>query len=471
MPHIFVMIFELGFVHVALSLMATIHILLTKRETSPATGWIGICWFMPYVGSLLYWLLGINRVHRRARQMMDDEMRDFSFQLTQLCHEGKTNFQPLVRMLDRLTEQPLLRGNDVTCLHNGDQAYPKMLQAIEQAQHVILMYSYIFRDDDIGGQFIKALTEAHHRGVKVRVLVDGIGSGYLYSGVYRRLRRNGVPCARFMHSFWPWGMTFINLRSHRKILVVDGQIGFMGGLNIGQENILAQTENKNPVSDMHFLFSGPVVCQLTDTFARDWSFTTQEELEGRLYFPDISTTGDVPARVVTSGPDNDVEKIEYTMLQAIILARQNVCFMTPYFVPDNRFSTQLGLAALRGIRVDIIVPRRSNHLLIDYARDAGLRRLVEVGCHIWMGDPPFNHSKLMTVDGEWSFVGSANLDRRSLRLNFEVNIELHGDKIAHYLEKCMKGHCQNALTLEEIDAWPVWKRLRDAALRLFLPYL
>lgn len=471
MHHIFSLAFLFGGVHVVLSLSVTLHVLLTKRETAPATGWIGICWFMPYMGSLLYWLLGINRVHRRARQLMDDETRDFSANLTRLRHEGHANFQPLMRMLDRLTEQPLLRGNQVRCLHDGDEVYPMMLEAIAQAEQSVLLCSYIFRDDAVGSQFVEALTAAHRRGVAVRVLVDGVGSGYIFSKIYHQLRRRDVPCARFMHSFQPWGMPFINLRNHRKILVVDGRLGFMGGLNIGAENLLKQPSFRLPVSDTHFHLQGPVVCQLTETFARDWSFVTNEELSGRRYFPSPEIAGDVPARVVTSGPDNDVEKIEYTILQAIILARHHVSFMTPYFVPDNRFSTELGLAALRGVRVDIIVPRHSNHPQIDYARDAGLQRLVEVGCHVWMGAPPFNHSKLMTVDGEWSFVGSANLDRRSLRLNFEVNIELHDRKLAHYLERFMEQQHHHRVTLSEIMGWPLWKRVRDAALRLFLPYL
>ncbi|WP_018979299.1 cardiolipin synthase [Saccharibacter floricola] len=472
MHHLFSWAFLLGAVHVALSITVTLHVLLTKRDTAAATGWIGICWFMPYMGSLLYWLLGINRVHRRARQLMDDETQEFSGRLMQFHHEGQVNFKPLVRMLDRLTEQPLLRGNKVSCLHDGDDVYPLMLQAINHAKHSVLLCSYIFRDDAIGERFAAALIEAHRRGVEVRVLVDGVGSGYLVSKIYNRLRRNDVPCARFMHSFWPWRTPFINLRNHRKILVVDGQIGFMGGLNIGEENLLKQKPGRRiPVSDTHFRLSGPVVSQLTETFARDWSFTTDEDLKGRYYFPEPVVEGDVPIRVVTSGPDNDDEKIEYTILQAIILARHHVCFMTPYFVPDSRFTMELGLAALRGVQVDIVVPRRSNHPPIDHARDAGLQRLVEVGCHVWMGEPPFNHSKLMTVDGQWSFVGSANLDRRSLRLNFEINVEVHDPKTAQYLEAFMEQHHHHRVTLDEIVAWPLWKRLRDAALRLFLPYL
>ncbi|MXV44214.1 cardiolipin synthase [Saccharibacter sp. 17.LH.SD] len=474
MQHLSSIAFLFAALHILLSITVTVHVLLTKRETTAATGWIGICWFMPYVGSLLYLFFGINRVRRRAQKLMDDEPPEFSnHHLINLESKGLENLRPLGLMLDQLSEQPLLGGNSVTCLHDGDNVYPLMLEAIAQAQRSILLCSYIFRNDTVGEKFVQALVAAQQRGVEIRVLVDGVGNGYFYSGIQSRLRREGIMCARFMHSFLPWRMPFVNLRNHRKILVVDGLIGFMGGLNIGAENILAQHDDarRMPVSDTHFCLKGPIVRQLAETFVHDWFFTTDESLEGERYFPVPKLCGNVPARVVTSGPDADVEKIEYTILQAIILARRHVCFMTPYFLPDNRLATELGLAALRGIRIDVVVPRRSNHAPIDHARDAGLYRLVEVGCHVWMGNPPFNHSKLMTVDGEWSFVGSANLDRRSLRLNFEVNVELHDKETATHLEEFMKQHWHHEVTLVELVSLPLWKKLRNAALRLFLPYL
>lgn len=473
MAALFSYTFLLGLLHVSLSLLVTGHILLTKRDTAAAAGWIGFCWVMPYLGSLLYLCLGINRVHRRAQKLREDVSPEETAFLATWTHDAADSFMaPLVKMLDGLTGLPLLKGNSVTCLHDGDHAYPRMLESIARAKHSILLCSYIFRDDGIGRKFVAALAEARQRGVEVRVLVDGIGSGYLYSPIIQRLKRENIPCARFMHSLWPWRMPFINLRDHRKILVVDGRTGFMGGLNIGAENLLNQPRGRRiPVADTHFQLEGPVVQQLSEVFVRDWSFTTGETLEGERYFPVPVAGGSIPARVVTSGPDMDVEKIEYTILQAVILARSHVCFMTPYFIPDNRFATELGLAALRGVRVDIVVPRHSNHPVTDYARNARLRNLVLAGCRVWLGDPPFNHSKLMTVDRAWSLVGSANLDRRSLRLNFECNLTLHGAETAGHLEEFILGHCSHQLTLAEIDSWSLPVRLRNAACCLFLPYL
>lgn len=473
MHYLFTPAFIFGVLHITLSLIVTAHILLTKRDTAAATGWIGICWLMPYMGSLLYLCLGINRVRRRAQKLREDMSPEETAFLMQWSHNSEGSFMhPLVTMLDKLTNMPLLQGNKIECLHNGDHAYPLMLEAIQQAQHSIILCSYIFRFDRTGREFMKALVAAHGRGVEVRVLVDGVGSGYLYSATAHYLRHYHVRCARFMHSLWPWRMPFINLRNHRKILVIDGRIGFMGGLNIGAENVLHNpTRRPIPVADTHFRLEGPVVQQLSEVFARDWAFTTGEVLEGTEYFPTPIAAGDVPARVVTSGPDMDFEKVEYTILQALTLARKHVCFMTPYFIPDDRFATELGLAALRGVRVDIVVPKASNHPIADYARNACLRRLVKSGCHIWLGAPPFNHSKLMTVDQGWSFIGSANLDRRSLRLNFEVNMTVHDEATAAHLERFMISHHSHELTLDEIKAWSLLVRLRNGACRLLLPYL
>ena len=196
----------------------------------------------------------------------------------------------------------------------------------------------------------------------MRVLIDGIGSGYFRCPAYGRLHRNRVPVARFMHSGVPWRMPFLNLRSHKKILVIDGRVGFTGGMNIAAQNVLA-TNPKEPVRDTHFRFRGPVVEQLTDAFARDWLFATDEELDGEAWYPDLDACGDAVARVVTSGPDQDLEKIELVLLQAIAGARDTIRLMTPYFLPDERLVTALALAAMRGVEVNVIVPEKSDHPL------------------------------------------------------------------------------------------------------------
>ncbi|GBQ68827.1 phospholipase D [Ameyamaea chiangmaiensis NBRC 103196] len=455
---------------IALAVAVTLHVLRTKRDTSASIGWIGIAWMMPILGSGLYVMFGVNRVRRLARKLV--RHHHWNAAATPGEHKFKVegSLAPLALMVGKLTERPILRGNLVRMLHDGDEAYPQMLAAIGEARTSVLLCSYIFRGDAIGQQFVDALIAAHRRGVMVRVLVDGIGSGYLRCPVARALGAGGVPCGRFMHSVWPWRMPFINLRNHRKILVVDGMLGFMGGLNIGQENVL-RLKTHEPVADTHFRLEGPVVRQLTEAFVRDWSFTKAEDLSGEAIYPALTPRGEAPARIVTAGPDADLEKIEYAMLQAISLSRRSVRLMTPYFLPDDRFTTELALASMRGVEVDIVVPARSNHVVIDWARDAGFKPLLDAGCRVWLARAPFNHSKLMCVDREWSFVGSSNLDIRSLRLNFEINLEVYDEAQTQRIDGFICEHRHKRLTHHDLDNRSTLVKLRDASARLMQPYL
>ena len=345
-----------------------------------------------------------------------------------------------------------------------------MLAAIGQARRSIGLSSYIFRDDEWGRRFIAALTDAHRRGVAVRVLIDGIGGNWLFSPAYHALRRAGVPAARFMHSPLPWRMPFINLRNHKKVLVLDGQHGFTGGMNIADENVLA-THPAVPVQDLHFRLDGPVVCQLVEAFAQDWEFAAGETLDGDAWFPDIAFNPGCPARAIDAGPDEDLEKIEFAVLQAVSCARTSIAVMTPYFLPDERLITAVSLAAMRGVAVDLVIPERSNHRLVDWATRANIGPLLDDGVRIWRSPLPFHHAKLMVVDGQWSLIGSSNWDIRSFRLNFELCMEVYDQELAGRLGEMIGRNRLHQLTQQELDARSMPMRVRDAACRLLLPYL
>jgi cardiolipin synthase len=347
-----------------------------------------------------------------------------------------------------------------------------MLAAIEGARSSIGLCSYIMRDDAIGMRYIAALQAAKDRGVQVRVIIDGFGGGWLTSPAYRHLRRLGVPAERFMHSALPWRMPFFNLRTHKKILVVDGRIGFTGGTNIADQNVLAMHPD-NPVQDTHFRLEGPVVAQLVEAFATDWAFVSGENLDGDAWFPSLAKArkGAVVARVVTAGPDQDLEKIEFAVLEAISCARQSICVMTPYFLPDERVITALSIAAMRGVAVDIIIPEHGDHRLVEWASWANIGSLMRDGGRIWRSPSPFHHSKAMVVDGEWSLIGSSNWDLRSFRLNFELCVEIRDPAFAAGLDQLMSQSRGRPLSAKELAARSVPVRLRDSAARLLLPYL
>jgi cardiolipin synthase len=451
--------------HVAIAVAVTVHVLLYKRSVGAAVSWIGIAWLSPFLGGLLYAIMGINRVKRRAQRLRRQHLP--------LAGAGATaavtrdSLTPLEYAVGRVTGLQSKPGNLVEMLHSGDEAYPRMLEEIAGAKTTVGLCSYIFRDDSAGEKFHAALIQARQRGVKVRVLIDGVGGGYFWSGTYNRLLKAGVPVARFLHSYFPWRTPLVNLRNHRKLLVIDGRVAFTGGLNIGAENVVAGNP-AHPVRDTHFRIEGPVVEQLTDAFADDWQFTTGEQLDDD-WFPRLEPVGTVMARVVPSGPDEDMEQIEFVTLHAISCARESIRVVTPYFLPGEPLTMALGLAAMRGITVDILLPENSNHAILDWARRVPLRPLIEAGCRVWMMPAPFDHSKLMTIDDSWSFIGSANWDTRSFRLNFELNVELHDAAFARQIVGSKKP--QHRLTLAEIDDDPLPIRLRNSAARLLQPYL
>jgi cardiolipin synthase A/B len=454
--------------HVAIAGSVTVHVLLNKRNVAASVSWIGIAWLSPFLGALLYVTMGINRVKRRAQRLRRRRAPLATAGETLADAIADDPLTPLEFAIGRLTGLPGEAGNSVEILHSGDQAYPRMLAAIAAAEKSVGLVSYIFRADKAGEAFHQALIQAQRRGVEVRVLIDGVGGGYFWSGTYNHLRRAGVPIARFLHSYFPWRMPFVNLRNHRKVLVVDGRIGFTGGLNIGAENIRAD-DPPFVVLDTHFRFEGPIVEQLTAAFADDWLYTTGETLLTEDWFPSLDKAGPVTARVVTSGPDEDMEQIEYVALHAISCAHKSVRVVTPYFLPPEPLTMALGLAAMRGVEVDIVLPDHSNHAVLDWARRIPLRPLIEVGCRVWLTATPFDHSKLMVIDDAWSMVGSANWDTRSFRLNFELNVELHDPGFA--AKVAVIAPEARRLTLAELDADPLSIRLRNSAARLLQPYL
>lgn len=455
--------------HVGLAVAVTIHVLLHKRDVAAAIGWMGLAWLSPVLGPAFYWLFGINRVQRRAYRIS----RRYAARRPPPPPTGairSEKYAALERAVGVITRRPTLAGNAITLLRNGDQAYPAMLQAIAEAKVSIGLASYIFEADAAGKPFIAALIAAERRGVEVRVIVDGVGSGYVFSLAVFRLRRAGVEVARFLHSWLPWRMAFLNLRNHKKILVVDGQRGFIGGLNINAEN-LKDCDPRTAVRDMHFEVCGPVVEQIVEAFASDWEFATGEELKGPNWFPGNAECGPALARVVTSGPDQDVEKIEFMFLQAIGSAQRAIKIITPYFLPDERLIAALELAAMRGVDVDIVIPENSDHRILDWAVMAHIAPLLIAGARIWRAPQPFEHSKLMTVDGGWSLVGSANWDQRSLRLNFELNMEIYDRDFAALLSERIAARQGTEVTLRWLYGRPFAIRLRDRAVRLLLPYL
>jgi cardiolipin synthase len=420
--------------------------------------------------------MGVNRIRRRAIKLGVHKTfsRDIPENLGEPEHDGAEHLKHIARVVSRVVTQPLTAGNKIEPLVNGDAAFPAMLAAIESAKKSVTLCTYIFDNDASGKQFVSALERAVHRGVAVRVLIDSAGTRYSWPPITYKLRHAKIPFAKFLPAsiFTPWRVATINLRNHRKSLVVDGGTAFTGGMNIRHGNVLADRP-KSPVQDLHFRVEGPVVTELQEAFANDWAFMTDEILDGEIWFPEAQEAGDVIARVIMDGPDSDFENARWTLLAALAEAQTSVKILTPYFLPDNALITALNLAALRGVRVDIILPAKNNLPFVHWASRAMWWQVLERGCHVWLTPPPFDHSKLMIVDGHWVLLGSANWDARSLRLNFELNVEGYGREFARQMEKVIEKKISAAreVTLAEVDKRSLPAKLRDAIARLFSPYL
>ncbi len=455
-----------------LAVTVTVDVLLKKSDVRGALGWIGAAWFSPIFGGLIYYLFGINRVTRRALKMSRLGNAQAPRSIAAALPDAPEQIRLLLDVGARVTGGPLTDGNDLVVLEGGDAAYPQMLAAIAGAKRCIALTSYIFRDDAAGKEFSDALIAAHARGVKVRVLLDSVGSGYIFSPMFKRLEASGVTAARFLHTWLPWRMPFLNMRNHRKLLVVDGSIAFMGGMNIGAENSQKLTPN-DYITDIHFRILGPVVRLVMDAFARDWNFTTGENLDEACWWPELAPVGPVHARGLSSGPDADIYKLEMILGAALSLAKKRIRILTPYFLPDARLQFAIAQACLRGVEVDIIIPENCNYLVMDWAMRAHLRFFRHIAANVYTTPLPFDHSKLCTLDGRWSLIGSSNWDARSFRLNFEFDLECCDAGLTARLDAVMDERIARGkkLDIAALAERPVWIRLRDAAARLMMPYL
>lgn len=458
----------------AIALLASAHVVLHKRDVRAALGWIGFIWFAPVVGAAAYLVLGVNRIRRRAVALRLPDVRARTPEALrppppELGPEVE-HLRSLVALGDGVVRKPLVAGNAVTLLSGGERAYRAMREAIDQAERSVTLCTYIFDPGEAGNAVADALARAHARGAKVRVLIDAVGVRYGWPPMHRRLRKEGVTAELFLPRFSPGWLPFVNLRNHRKILVVDGRIGFTGGMNIRDDFL--PPPGKGYV-DLHARLEGPVVEHLQTAFAEDWLFTTGEPLDGGAFFPPLQAAGPVLARGIPDGPDEDFETVRWILHGALATARERVRIVTPYFIPDAALVTAIDVAVMRGVQVDLVLPERGNLPMVQWAQTAQLWQVLARGCRVWLSPGPFDHTKLMVVDGAWTLLGSANWDPRSLRLNFELDVECWDPDLARRADALVEERIARGrrVSLADVDGRSIPVKLRDGVARLFSPYL
>lgn len=461
------------------SCLTAVHALTTKRDSRAALGWVAVCLMFPFAGPVLYFFFGINRVRTRAQEMRARHLFSYGevYDPAWVADDMPATDPPLAselgdvaRLGSAVGRRALLEGNTVELLRAGEECYPAMLRAIDEAQRSLYLSTYIFETNETGRRFIEALAAATRRHVDVRVIIDGIGEMYSWPHAGRLLRSRGVRVVRFLPpKLFPPTLN-INLRDHRKILVADGKVAFTGGMNIGDRH-LADNQNPSRVIDAHFRLRGPIVGQIESVFFEDWYFLTGELPETKLDAPEVA--GAALCRTIVDGPNEDMDKLQTILVGVVSLARRRLWIMTPYFLPPAGLVAAMQAAALRGVDVCVILPERNNLPYVAWATRNMLWELLQHGVRVCYQPGPFVHTKLLLMDDDYVQIGSANLDPRSLRLNFELVVEVFerafAMTIAGELED--RRRASREVTLSELAARPLGERVRDASVWLFSPYL
>jgi cardiolipin synthase len=457
-----------------------VPIVLLQRKPYPVStvAWLLAIFSLPIVGALLFLLFGINRVDRRARLKRQSDLA-LAAHLPVLpsfealaANERDPVLQGLKRLAMRTAGTQPFTGNRVEILSDTRRTLGLLVQAIEAARQSVHLEYYIWQPDKTGLAIRDLLVRRAREGVRIRFLFDGIGSLKLGHRFLTPMKDAGIQVARFLP-----GNTFrerwsINLRNHRKLAIVDGRIGFTGGMNIGSEYI-GRNSQHGFWRDTHLRFEGPIVPQLQQVFAEDWFFTTGEQLVSRDLYPTPDVLGDDEAQVVASGPEHKADAFHTLFFAAINAARDRITLATSYFVPTPALLMALQTAAQRGVRVRLLMSARGAYKAMVIAAQAYYEPLLEVGCEIHDYNRGLMHSKTLTIDGKWSVVGSANFDTRSLQINFEAGVVLYGQRAAALLEEQFADDLRHSTRIVH-DEWVkrgLWQRLQEQVLVLFSPVL
>lgn len=462
-----------------LSLSLVPRVVLARRDSAATLSWILVLVFLPLLGVLLYWTFGEARLARHVRKRRD-ACAAVAEALTEIRGaRGGAGLAPpeedrsLVEMVTRVAEELPLPGNSVKIFTDAHEATDAMLAAIGGARSTVHLEVYQFKADESGRRYLDALTNAARRGVRVRVLYDDVGSLWTRRSFFRPLDASGGEVEKFLPVRPFRGLFRANLRNHRKILVVDGAVAYTGGLNVGNEYGGWRQRKFDPWRDTHVELRGPAVAPLQDVFVQDWHFATKRDVDPAQAFPPIPPSGNEWVHVLASGPDSDWEAIHHAIFTQITQAKSHVYLTTPYFVPDRSMLVALQTAALRGVDVRVLLPARSDQHLVRAAARYHYAELLRAGIRVFEYEGAMLHAKTVEVDGRSSTIGSANLDLRSFRLNFELNLLVYGESVGRELERIFLADLNSANELKRVtvENWPLTKRLVHGAARLLEPLL
>ncbi|WP_235017459.1 cardiolipin synthase [Nitrincola tapanii] len=460
----------------ALGLMSSFDAMMSTRTAPGAVAWIVSLNAVPYAAVPAYWVFGRTRFQGYVLSRRDDDTmlaEKLSSKLAEL-HSRRYSRDPSDRHLsgiEKLAKLPILAGNHVQLLVDGEEAFGSIFAGIDAAKRYVLVQSYIIVSDMIGLKLQEALTRKVAEGVEVYLLYDEIGSYELSAQYLDHLRAAGVKVHHFHSNRGPGNRFQLNFRNHRKIVVVDGQYGWVGGFNMGEEYL-----NGHPSlghwRDTHMALEGPAALALQLVFAEDWHWATEEVLD-LPWYPSAHSGHAAPVLILPSGPADRFETASLMIQQAIHSAHQRIWISSPYFVPDEGVQTMLKLAALNGVDVRVLIPERPDNVLTYWAAYAFLGTLLEAGVKVYRYQDGFLHGKTFLVDNSMAAVGTVNLDNRSFRLNFEVTALVLDEAFANAVEAMFEEDFtrSRAMHLDELNQLSFWHKARSRAAYLFAPVL
>ncbi|MFW5829111.1 MAG: cardiolipin synthase [Planctomycetota bacterium] len=462
-------------VHLTVAIIATGHLALRRKRPTVQLGWVFALFFLPLLGLFAYMAFGTDRlllgrlVRRHAARVRDAG----SFAIPEAFHASAAHMQHMdscVRGLGRLNHFTPTLGNRIEALPDAETFYPVLEREIRAAKDHIWLQFYVWRSDDTGRAMIELLVDAIRRGVTVRLLVDEIGSGHTRKIVFEPFIEAGGNFSWTTTLFPRRNRWFINLRNHRKIVVVDGRIAFTGGLNIGDEYIKGM--NGNRWHDLHVSAEGPVVRQLAAVFAEDWYFATEEHLSFASERPVQAADGCL-VQVIAGGPERMPSANGLSIAGIVHAARHRLLLSTPFLAPDDSFLDALELAVARGVQVDLLVSAETDMGLMAIIGHSFFPRLIDAGVQVYEYPRDIHHDKIMLIDDDWVLVGSINLDERSFHLNYEVALLLRDPALYQRIDAIAKGHLGDARrwTAEAFARRPLSRRLIEGMLRMLSPVM
>ena len=418
-----------GFV---LALAFLSHLLRERRSPTSTLAWLIAILFIPYIGVPLYLILGGRKMIRKA-----GTKANLSVENQNSPGDVDVGHAPLFETGDGIF--PASAHNHISLIPEGEQAFRTIIDLIHNAERTIYIATFILGKDETGRAIVRALAEKASQGVKVFLLLDALGSVRISRKFLSQLTAAGGEVAFFMPMIhWPFRGR-ANLRNHRKLIVCDHTTAVIGGMNLASE-YMGPRSTMDHWQDLSLLIQGPVVDHATDIFRSDWSFAANTELECKSTAkPALESKPDGLAQLIASGPDVRYDSLRNAILTSVFKAKHRIWIVTPYFIPDEFLLEALCIAGRRGVDVSITIPERSNHRLADLAREGYLSRIQEVGAGVWLYEPRMLHAKAILVDNTLAIVGSANMDMRSLLLNYEVALCIYDTQLINLLENWMLG--------------------------------